>query len=329
MKFTYILIFVVLITAIQAMSLTITVNRTFLDYGGNVTLTWSAGGGIPPYYYQLFNEYGIQVPMLPTITNISVKPPVGIGSYTIHATDSSYNETNASSSLIYANASLSLNLNPSLETVPPFSNLTFTNTIAGGSPPYTYNLSVSSTEPYGLDNNTVAFNGIGFFYITERVRDVYNETANAIATIDAALIPMVFTGQTGNCEIVYNMSQTQQASAMGVNVIENYITPDYARVTFNGNSITHLNFTPVQMNGYLSASAIPWIAILHTVSVEVCLGWLPNPLSVATNTTTSTYLTTTTPPIIQTTIPYIPPPVTPNPIWNALANLAGILSPSL
>jgi hypothetical protein len=302
----------------NALTISISSNSSYTDYGKSLLLSMSAGGGVAPYYFRIYDPYGTQLTTLATSNNTTVitgyyggmhpiyttfyntvykvKPPLGIGIYKLSVMDfTGVNVTNATVQ-VQANDTLKPTLNPANATLSLYQNVTFSNSIIGGSPPYNYTYSISGGR-YDRTNNTMEFNSTGIYVVKLKARDIYNVSATAIAEINVGIVPT--TKAQGNCTIIYNMSQTEvetiSLAGGSVKVTENFITPQYAGVTFNGNIIRNLNSTPVQISDYyVSLYNLSWAPILHTVSVELCLGYLTPPTTTSTSTTSTTSTSTST-----------------------------------
>ena len=291
----------------SAMTASFTANRTYADSGQNLTLNLSVGGGVPPYYFTIYQGNYVEVtwmeanssqtvnvggkidPILKTFSYANYRMKVFSGiSYWLAATDSAENTTN-SILQVTVNATPKVALSPGGIYVTPWTNQTFTNTVVGGTPPYSYSYNITGGS-YVRYNNTIMFNGIGLYYVGISVTDALNVMANSLLSKISTFLPPTSTS-FGSCQALYNLSEgenaTVQLNGQTLNVVAESVVPTGIEVVVSGSYI-QVDAAPVQVAGYyIKLLNVTWMPILRTASIEFCPGWL-------TTTSTSTVSTTAT-----------------------------------
>lgn len=299
-----------------ASALKFTSNVSTTDEGKNITFYVSETLGKAPYYFTIYvtpanasiaylvaNASGQVVSKSINTSKVSQITGIKYGqtTYVVTASDSYDNRTNSSyitSLIITTNSTPKLSLHPQNATILPDTNITFTNTIIGGSPPYSnYTYNVTGNGQYNRTNNTVTFNGIGSYEVKLKAQDKFKENATGISFITVGYTPVVVS--SNDCIIISNFSQTEIQPIIingnTVDVVENYITPTYAGITVGGHSI---NFNGINeylpVGGYYAGLLnVSWIPILQTVKVSICPS---NPLqttSLSTSSSTTSSTSTT------------------------------------
>lgn len=276
-----------------------TSNANHVEIGQNVVLAASASGGFAPYFFVLYRQNmttgawkELQAQSNASAVTFKLQPPIGNDIYFAKISDATGNYTYTTNTPVWVNKTGTLYLSPSYSVIEPWSSITFKNTSAGGEPPYhNYSYAVSGGA-YWLDNNTVAFNGLGEYNVTLHAFDSLGIEANGSTAIYSAYLPSII--QEGSCYLIANLSQTEEFSLnfSGIKVrgIENFITPDYAGVTLNGNSITLYPQEPYGLGGfYATLNSISWLPILITINLTVCSGSL---VTASTSTSSSSTLST-------------------------------------
>lgn len=274
-------------------STTLTSNRTVLgERGGNVSFTSTVTTGYAPFFFDFYKNGNLAEIFQSNVSSYTWVTPVHSSAYYFAEASGIFNGTyayNESSEIqISVNSTPVLHLFPSVDTIDVYANVTFSNTITGGSAPYRLSNYTVVGGRYSILNNTITFEDTGIYDVSLTAKD--NESMNSTATsqIDVAYIPTV--NLSGNCTDIYNLSQTERFSfaVNGINMqgVENYITPDYAGVTLNNIHLQNLypNEIVPFSNDALSVEVInlSWIPILDTISIQIC----PYSASLITSTTT-------------------------------------------
>ena len=149
--------------------------------------------------------------------------------------------------------------------------------------------------------------------------------------------------QNGSCYTVSNFAQLGQVAitnkgSLLVNITLNYITPDYAGVTVNGQSM-QLNLSePIKIPGTtftIALTGIQYLPILQTVTLGVCSTLhLTNttnttstqkPKSNNTNATTTTIPTTSNTPTMSSNSALSPTSTAPSPLTQSVPFVGGFL----
>jgi len=330
----------VLCGMLNALTVSFTANRAYADIGQNLTLLATASGGTAPYTFEFFHANATTGNTIGYFNNAyTASLPVhlkqaGTANYLLRVYDYNWlNETNATISLT-VNASPVLALAPKNITTQPYTSVMFSNTVTGGTPPYSnYSIDVEGVNSAGLSNNIVAVNGTGLYLVTEVARDLLGRQAKGSALIDVALAPTVAT--TANCQIINNFSQTEVVPlTVGWNatsVVENYITPDYAGVTIGTNSITIYPNNAFVYGGsgyYVRLLNLSWIPILQTISIAICPAVAVAPVGTTTTSSTTTTTTPTSSSTSSTSTTTLATTTTAQPVSTTTVNAASVANPA-
>jgi hypothetical protein len=184
------------ITVLPIISTSVFVPDTTIVAGQSAPISVLTSGGTPPYSYEWFVN-GVQ--NTSSTSNTFLFSPVTPSTYTIYVVVSDLNGyTDQSSNIIITVvAPLSTVLYPKSSVISTGQTVVFTNSTAGGAPPYTYSYTANNVAGVTQEGNALTFNNISSYLVTLTVNDMIGETATSQALV-MVTPPLEFTSFTAN-----------------------------------------------------------------------------------------------------------------------------------
>ncbi len=172
-------------------SIFIAANTTATDVGHYISITNTVSGGTSPFTYS-YNAIGL-------IESDNAFTASSAGTYYLDENVVDNTGSSARSNLL----TLTYNAPPAFTSFSPLTNtiaqggsVAFTNTVTGGTPPYTYAYTVNPPSGWALYGNTIVFSTAGTYNVLETVTDAAGYTAhsaNQIITVTNATSSAVTT----------------------------------------------------------------------------------------------------------------------------------------
>jgi len=174
------------------LSVTISPVSASILVGQSVTFTSTVSGGIPPYSYQWYVN-GTDVE---DATSQSWKfTPITPGTYIIHLNvmDSAQQTAKSNTATVTVAPQLMASISPTTASILVGQSVTFTSTVSGGYPPYSYQWYLNDNPVSGATSSTWVFTptASGIYYIYLKVTDDKGNTAQSnTARITVAIAPV-------------------------------------------------------------------------------------------------------------------------------------------
>ena len=211
------------ITVNSQLSITISsITPTIIDKGQTVTFSNSVAGGLTPYtisYSVTSIGGGIKIGAYSVTGNVITFSLTGEYAVTSTVTDSLGKAVSSSNSItvtVNALPTVTLTASPASQTTIDTGNsVTFTNTTANGTQPYTYIWSYPSAQGITQSGNTFTFNNTGNFTITLTIVDAVGVVASSsvLITVNPSPIIVLQPGQSPNQQTSSQMMQGHQTLA--------------------------------------------------------------------------------------------------------------------
>ena len=230
--------------------LSVSINPTSanITLGGSQTFNSTITGGIPPYTYQWYsNNTAVPGATSPTWTFT----PNSTGTYKIYlnVTDSYVNVAQSNNATANVNSQLAVTVSPSHVKLYYGESQTFSSSVSGGTPPYSYQWVLNGTAVQGATNPTWTFTPTqtGHYNIYLNVTDSQNNKAqsNTITDINVYSVNLLLT--PGPNQATY---KKQQPVTITVNVF-NQLNPSLQStltITVTGpNGYYFYDFQPINV----------------------------------------------------------------------------------
>ena len=208
------------ITVNSQLSITISsITPTIIDKGQTVTFSNSVAGGLTPYtisYSVTSIGGGIKIGAYSVSGNVITFSLAGEYTVSSTVTDSLGKTVSSSNSItVTVNALPTVTLTASENTTDTGHSVTFTNTTANGTQPYTYIWSYPSAQGIKQSGNTFTFNNTGNFTITLTIVDAVGVVASSsvLITVNPSPIIVLQPGQSLNQQSSSQMTQGYTALA--------------------------------------------------------------------------------------------------------------------
>jgi hypothetical protein len=174
------------------LSVSISPTTAKIKIGESVTFTSSVSGGTPPYSYQWYlNGAAVSGAIFPTWTFT----PVSTGTYTVYlnVTDSVLKTAKSNVASVTVAPPLTVSISPTSASILVGQSVTFTSTVSGGYPPYSYQWYLNGAPVSGATSSSWTFTPTisGIYYVYLKVTDANNNIAQSeTARITVAVVPV-------------------------------------------------------------------------------------------------------------------------------------------
>ena len=168
------------VTVNPALTVSISPTAVTIDVGQSQLFTSTVSGGTPPYTYQWYlNDTAV-----PSATSSDwTFTPTSIGFYLIYVNVTDHVNVTAKSNIasVTVNPELSVCINPISAAMNLGDSKTFTSSVSGGTPPYTYQWYLNNSPVPGANTSTWAFTptAMGSYTIYLNVNDSVDVTAKS------------------------------------------------------------------------------------------------------------------------------------------------------
>ncbi|MEM3454484.1 MAG: PKD domain-containing protein [Thermoproteota archaeon] len=291
-------------TASANMSVTVTrVNvsisgPTTVTQNTNYTYTASVSGGTPPYTYSWSTTGG--TPSTGTNSSFTTQwSTVGTKTISLTVTDSNGCSGSSSFNVNVSSSSLSVVISgPSF--VCKNTDATYTASVSGGTPPYTYSWSGGGNPPTGTNSSfTTRWSNDGTYVISLNVTDSTGKTGSASINVNVSSVSVSITGPTNG---VTNTNYTYVANITGGTPPYTYSwsgggnpstgTNSSFTTQWNTGGTKTISLTVTDYNGCSSTSSLN-VTISSSLSVSISG---PSSVCINTNATFTASVTGGTPP---------------------------------
>jgi uncharacterized membrane protein SirB2 len=160
-------------------------NTIDLGVGDNVILTATASGGSGAYIYTWYQ--GSTCTGTP-LSSTLVTPTITTLTYCVSATDGISTVTGTTKIIAHSPPTIAI-ASPLSSNIDVGQSLTFTNFTEFGTPPYTYFYNVIGGNDFTISGNTITFNAVGNYIVTENVIDSDGGNSisnNALVSVNSA-----------------------------------------------------------------------------------------------------------------------------------------------
>jgi len=162
------------------LSVSISPTTAKIKIGESVTFTSSVSGGTPPYSYQWYlNGAAVSGAIFPTWTFA----PVSTGTYTVYlnVTDSVLKTAKSNVASVTVAPPLTVSISPTSAIISVGQSVTFTSTVSGGYPPYSYQWYLDGAPVSGATSSSWTFTPTtsGIYYVYLKVTDANNNIAQS------------------------------------------------------------------------------------------------------------------------------------------------------
>jgi len=160
--------------------------------GESVTFTSSVSGGITPYSYQWYLNGN---PVSGATSASWTFTPAKTGTYKVHlnVTDSLGNTAKSNEATVTVAPQLQVSISPMSASILVGQSVTFTSTVSGGYPPYSYQWFLNGNPVSGATSNTWTFTPTtsGIYYVYLKVTDDKGNIAQSdTARVAVATVPV-------------------------------------------------------------------------------------------------------------------------------------------
>ena len=167
-------------TAIPPFSVTISPTSATIKVGESVTFTSTVSGGVPGYSYQWYrNGTAVSGAIYSTWTFT----PATSGTYNVYlnVTDSTSKTAKSNTASVTVAPPLTVSISPTSASILVGQSVTFTSSVSGGYPPYSYQWYLGGVQVSGATSNTWTFTptASGIYYVYLQVKDANNNIAQS------------------------------------------------------------------------------------------------------------------------------------------------------
>ena len=179
-------------TTIGPLSVSISPTTAKIKIGESVTFTSTVSGGVPGYSYQWYlNGAAVSGAIFSTWTFT----PVSTGTYTVYlnVTDSVLKTAKSNEASVTVAPPLTVSISPTSASILVGQSVTFTSTVSGGYPPYSYQWYLNGAPVSGATTSTWTFTPTtsGIHYVYLKVTDANNNVAQSeTARITVSTVPV-------------------------------------------------------------------------------------------------------------------------------------------
>ncbi len=271
----------------SALSASISPASVNMMLGGSQTFTSTVSGGVSPYTFQWYLN-GSQVTGATSSTWTFT--PASIGTYKIYSqvTDSYADNVQSNTATAKVVPSLVVTISPTQVRIDLGQSQTFSSSVSGGTPPYTYQWYLNGTAQSGATNPTWTFTPTqtGHYNVYLNVTDSLNNKAQSNLVSDILIYTQLLVSISPvHVKLYYGQSQTFTASVTGGTIPYTYqwylngtAVPGATNPTWtltpktNGNYNIYLNVTDSLNNKAQSNTA----SDVNVYSVNLLLTTEPN-----------------------------------------------------
>jgi PKD repeat protein len=166
--------------AVQSLSVSISPTSAKIKVGESVTFTSTVSGGVPGYSYKWYlNGTEVSGAISPTWTFT----PVTSGTYNVYlnVTDSIHNTAKSNIAPVTVAPPLKVSISPTSASILVGQSVTFTSSVSGGYPTYSYQWYLGGVQVSGATSGTWTFTptASGIYYVYLQVKDANNNIAQS------------------------------------------------------------------------------------------------------------------------------------------------------
>lgn len=166
--------------SIQPLSVSITPSTAEIKVGESITFTATVSGGLPPYSYQWYvNGSAVEG----ATSQLWMFTPTTPGTYIIHlnVADSTSQTARSNTATVTVAPPLVVSISLTSASILVGQSITFTSTVSGGYPPYTYQWYLNGNPVSGATSATLTFTSTtaGIYYVRLEVTDGKDNTAQS------------------------------------------------------------------------------------------------------------------------------------------------------
>ena len=167
-------------TLIPPFVVTISPTSATIKVGESVTFTSTVSGGVPGYSYQWYrNGTAVSGAIYSTWTFT----PATSGTYNVYlnVTDSTSKTAKSNTASVTVAPPLTVSISPTSASILVGQSVTFTSSVSGGYPPYSYQWYLGGVQVSGATSNTWTFTptASGIYYVYLQVKDANNNIAQS------------------------------------------------------------------------------------------------------------------------------------------------------
>jgi parallel beta-helix repeat protein len=181
-----------IISVVPQLTISISPTSASILVGQSLTFTSTTSGGYMPYTYQWYLDDNS---ISGATTGTWTFTPTVTGTFRIYlmVTDGKGNTAKSNEAIVTVAPKLIVSISPMNASTLVGQSITFTSTVSGGYPPYTYQWFLNGNPVSGATSNTWAFTPTtsGIFYVYLKVTDAKGNTAQSdAARIVASTVPV-------------------------------------------------------------------------------------------------------------------------------------------
>jgi len=177
---------------IEPLSVSITPTTAKIKIGESVTFTSTVSGGKPPYTPQWYLN-GSAVSGATSLTWTFIPPTPGYYIVYLNVTDSTSTTAKSNEASVTVAPTLTVSISPMSASILVGQSVTFTSTVSGGYPPYSYQWYLGGAPVSGATSSSWTFtpSASGIYYVYLEVTDANKNTAQSeTARITVSAVPV-------------------------------------------------------------------------------------------------------------------------------------------